>query len=286
MTRTANTDEKLRKTIAYLNGQEAIDDEMKKTLRSYLIELLDKRKDRKDTFIPLGNPGDDESYQERIEYFDTDDVSVLGENLEAKTVFYRFRPVTKNNLFVDMDGTLAHWRSPGEEYTLCGHTRYFHSDDIKEKGYFKELPPNEMVVSAIKNMIKDDNGLDVYILSSVLPVCENPAAFYEKQYWLKKYLPEIPSDRYVFIPNGRSKIDFLNLELTDCNILLDDYTKNLQQFTMGKVKNVGVKILTGINDTHGSWLGDRADGLSSPERIVDDIMNAFIKHVSRFNSNR
>lgn len=271
MTRISYTDEDLRNVIDLLDVHRPFNGDMNEKIKFFLNELLTSREK---SFVPAGIPGEEELYEPEI--IDTDNALELKQNFAFPARMYRFRPTTKNNLFVDMDGTIAHWRRPDEKYVdYKGDVKYFHQEDIYDKGYFYVLPPEQNVVDAVKQLIREDNGLDVYILSAVDK--NSCTALSDKTLWLKEYLPEIPKEKCVFLPCGTKKVDYLNLELTDCNILLDDYTKNLQEFTTGKVNNLGIKILNGINDSHGSWKGDRTSGLQNPEKIVEDIMNTFLR---------
>lgn len=63
----------------------------------------------------------------------------------------------KKRLFVDMDGTLAVWQSAKS------------IEDCFVKGYFKDLPPQDSVLNAVKRFIKaNEENLEVYVLSAVL----------------------------------------------------------------------------------------------------------------------
>jgi 5'(3')-deoxyribonucleotidase len=208
--------------------------------------------------------------------YDTDNGSELAPNFAFPMTHIRFKPKTPINLFVDMDGTLAHWRRPNEEYVLNGETRYFHQDDIYEPGYFEVLPPEENVVRAV-SALASASPFEVYVLSAVEP--RSITAYGDKNIWLNKYLPEIKTDHRIFMPCGTKKVDFLNLENTALNVLLDDYTRNLQEFVAGGAKNVGIKILNGINDTHRSWTGHRVDGAVESMELAKLIVNIYHKEI-------
>ncbi len=136
-------------------------------------------------------------------------------------------------LFIDMDGTLAEWKSTASP------------EELLEKGYFYNLRP----LSSVK-MVKMLAGVfDTYILSAVIP--DSAYAKLDKLAWLEKYLPEIPKDHILFSVDGLSKREYAkNLfgEVTRYDVLLDDYSKNLDDW--GK-SGTPVKFLNGINAKSG-----------------------------------
>lgn len=72
-----------------------------------------------------------------------------------KTIYNGVHITDKQRLFVDMDGTLAEFKTVDTLETLY------------EKDYFINLKPNENVLGAIKQLIAE-NDFDVYILSAYL----------------------------------------------------------------------------------------------------------------------
>ena len=92
-----------------------------------------------------------------------------------KTNYNGVHITDRQRLFVDMDGTLAEFKTVDTLETLY------------EKDYFINLKPNENVLGAIKQLIAD-NDIDVYILSAYLT--DSRYALEEKNAWLDKYLPE------------------------------------------------------------------------------------------------
>ena len=97
----------------------------------------------------------------------------------------------KARLFVDMDGTLAVWKQ-----AAC-------FEDLLQPGYFRDLPPYQTVLDAVKILCNTKPELDVYALSAYMP--ENPYAVHEKNAWLDAYLPEIDSEHRIFVACGGSK---------------------------------------------------------------------------------
>lgn len=143
----------------------------------------------------------------------------------------------KRRFFVDMDGTLAKWNNVDMP------------DILYEEGYFESLEPNNNLVSSIKDLIKE--GEDVYVLSSFLN--DSKYALKEKQKWLDKYIPEIDSNKRIFVEYGKKKTDYIENEIDTTDYLIDDYTKNLIDWK--NAGGTGIKFLNGINHTRKTWQG-------------------------------
>ena len=163
----------------------------------------------------------------------------------------------KTRLFVDMDGTLAVFK-PTKKL-----------EDLYEPGYFRDLEPYTEVVSAIRSLIKENEYIDVYILSAYLS--DSEFALEEKNAWLDKYLPEVDTDHRVFCHCGTDKKEAVPGGVLSTDRLLDDYTKNLKDWAP---PGIGIKLINGINDTHKSWRGDRISRFQPPEDIVTCIASS------------
>ena len=144
----------------------------------------------------------------------------------------------KVRYFIDMDGTVA---------------KFFDDVDYKKKmfnkGYFENLKPYEKMVAFVRELVQ--RGKDVYILTKCLRTdyCVN-----EKITWLKKYIPEITTDKMIMMTDNKGKgkkiIELgLNSEL---NILIDDYDKNLTEWEKNVPNGVAVKVINGLNGTDGN----------------------------------
>ena len=151
------------------------------------------------------------------------------------------------NLFVDMDGTIA---------------KFYHNkkclEKMYEENYFAKLPPYA-IAKQINDFAKKDTCVEVYILSACVnsPYCES-----EKVAWLMKNMPNIKPQNYLFTKVGESKlvkaISCIGDEnANNINVLLDDYTKNLEDWeeNEGEVISIGIKFLNGMNDTTKTWQG-------------------------------
>lgn len=156
-------------------------------------------------------------------------------------------------LFVDMDGTLAHFIAVEKFETLY------------EEGYYAQLPAHNNLVAAIKR-INSNPDIDVYILSAVLE--NSKYAEKEKREWLQRYLPDLKPEQIIFTPCGQSKTSFI-ADLSKSDTLLDDYTVNLNDWT--EHGGSGIKFVNRINSKHGRWKGFRIYHWADPLNTVSNI---------------
>lgn len=134
-------------------------------------------------------------------------------------------------IFVDMDGTIV------QTYPdTC--QRY------RTPGYFRDLPPYESALDAVRLLIK--SGIDVYIISTVYTM----NAFPEKDAWLDRHLPELPMRKRIYVPENTPKATYVPGGVHKDDILFDDYTYNLLEWP-----GIGIKAANGINGNKGQWRG-------------------------------
>lgn len=91
----------------------------------------------------------------------------------------------KARLFVDMDGTLAVWKQ-----AAC-------FEDLLQPGYFRDLPPYQTVLDAVKILCTTKPELDVYALSAYIP---------ENQYAVSERMPGLTLIFQKLIPNTASSL--------------------------------------------------------------------------------
>lgn len=159
----------------------------------------------------------------------------------------------KQRLFVDMDGTLAVFNQVD---TL---------EKLYEPGYFASLSPHTNVIEAVRQLQQKDD-IEVYILSAVLS--DSKYALQEKNEWLDKYLPGTDEEHRIFVPFGEIKGNYVPNGIRESDILLDDYTINLKSW---EPPARGLKLLNGINGTHGTWTGGKIAFNNSSEELVNKI---------------
>ncbi len=158
----------------------------------------------------------------------------------------------KHKLFVDFDGTLAEFR------------RSAGPDTYSRKGYSRELRPFENVIKAIKNLSKMQM-FDVYLCSAVLPY---DYVVDDKNWWLDKYLPEIPKENRLYVKYGESKIDCVkSVGVSTGDVFLDDYNPNLTDIASINVVEP-VKLVNDINDNSHEWRGAKVHFDTDAEEIM------------------
>lgn len=167
----------------------------------------------------------------------------------------------KIRIFVDMDGTIARF-----------HDENLYLERMFEKGFFRDLKPFENAVSAIKELVKD-NTSEIFILSATVNSC----SLEEKQEWIDRYLPEIDKEHRIFTSLNVPKSEAIGHRLTDKDILIDDYNKNLLEWQ--KAGGTSVKAKNNINHKglHGElWKGDLIDITDTAESIVERMTKIIV----------
>ena len=179
--------------------------------------------------------------------------------------------IDKIRIFVDMDGTLARF-----------HDENLYLERMFEKGFFRDLKPFENVVSAIKELVKD-NTSEIFILSATVNSC----SLEEKQEWLDRYLPEIDKEHRIFTSLNVPKSEAIGHRLTDKDILVDHYNKNLLEWQ--KAGGTSVKAKNNINHKglHGElWKGDLIDITDTAESIVERMTKIIVSREKGIEENR
>lgn len=159
----------------------------------------------------------------------------------------------KGRVFFDLDGT-------GAAFNICAKM-----EDLYKKSYFFNLAPLSSVTT-IRTMAKS-RPEKVYILSSFLE--DSMYAYAEKIAWVRKHIPELPESHIILVPSGMSKRDYVKFyfgEVSESDILVDDYTKNLRDW---EEEGTSVKFYNGINGKKGSKHENSISESDNP------IMNAF-----------
>ncbi len=165
-------------------------------------------------------------------------------------------------IFFDFDGTLAEFRKDAGP------------DEWAAPGYARKLRRiSSSLLCAIDKLARtcDLRGekIELYLLSAVVSM---DYAVEDKKWWIRHEQVPIPEENMIFVQYGQSKAQVIRdrgIEINEGDLFIDDYTKNLED--MCELMTC-VKMLNGINDTHGSWDGSRISAFSSAKTIVNDLM--------------
>lgn len=165
----------------------------------------------------------------------------------------------QKSLFVDIDGTLAEWKSASTY------------EDLLTEGYFRNLRPHEEVVEAIN--LLNESGLNVYILSAYLS--DSQYAVSDKKDWIRQYLPGVSEGHILLCPTGSTKSEVAAEALgvgkiSEDAVLLDDYSENLHEWACAG--GFAIKLLNGINARKGTWKGATVSRYEEPNEIAMKII--------------
>lgn len=142
-------------------------------------------------------------------------------------------------LFLDLDGTLA-------KFNVRNALERFD----KEEGFFTNL--NAYVgIEKINELAKENN---LFIISA----SPNEQADQDKLKWINKYLTNIAKENIILCRIGENKAkvieNVLSIKINEECFLLDDYTKNLNDWELNG--GIGIKRLTSVADnSRGLWKG-------------------------------
>ncbi len=155
-------------------------------------------------------------------------------------------------LFIDLDGTVA-------KFNVRNALERFD----KEKGFFAKLGAY-VGIEIVNELAKNNN---IYVISA----SPNEQADKDKMTWLEKYLPNISKENITFCRLGQNKAkiieDKYSIKIDSNCLLLDDYTKNLNEWESFGGK--GIKRLTTIADNSRKlWKGLQIKHLKELASIV------------------
>lgn len=144
-----------------------------------------------------------------------------------------------NKIFLDLDGTLA-------RFNVRNALKRFDN----EVGFFANLLAYKGI--EVVNELATTN--QIYIISA----SPNEQADKDKQLWLNKYLPNVRQENITLCRLGQNKAEIIqnkyNITINEQCYLLDDYTKNLNEWE--SFGGIGIKRLTQVSDNSRKlWKG-------------------------------
>ena len=162
------------------------------------------------------------------------------------------------HVIFDMDGTLAEWREVKDP------SEYF------KKGFFITLKENVGGICKYADTLSKcaDGEYKVFVLSAYNP---GSSAYEEKQKWCDEHTPHIPREQRLFVPYGTNKAEFYKEmlkkeELTPEDVLVDDYSVNLQDWTTAG--GSAIKWLNPFNGKTGTFKGFRTDSVFELSQFI------------------
>ena len=163
-------------------------------------------------------------------------------------------------LFLDLDGTLAKFNSKRNALKRFDN----------EIGFFANLKPYKYI--EFVNQLATSENVNVYVISAT----PNEQADKDKLVWIRKYLNNIKEENICFsrLNENKAKVikDKLNITIDNECILLDDYTKNLIEWT--NLNGIGIKRITSKADNSTKkWQGLCLKDLRQLSSLLMSIAN-------------
>ena len=155
-------------------------------------------------------------------------------------------------IFLDLDGTLAKFNVPNALERFD-----------KEEGFFKNLGAYKGI-EVVNELAKEK---ELFIISA----SPNEQADKDKMIWINKYLPNISKANITICRIGENKAQIIqdkyNITINEECYLLDDYTKNLNEWESFGGK--GIKRLTIVSDNSTKkWKGLTLKDLQELTNII------------------
>lgn len=132
--------------------------------------------------------------------------------------------MAEKRLFIDMDGTLAHFTD-----AVLDEDGQVQIRKMYEPDFFKKLEPFYNIIEGIKLLMNKMPDVDVFILSAAQPG-DPPGFIKQKHSWIDKFLPEIDYEHRIFSDPKYEKSNYIPNGIQKNDYLLDDFNKNLEEF--------------------------------------------------------
>ena len=145
----------------------------------------------------------------------------------------------------------------------------------KNEHYFRNLQPDRKALEFVDKLHERCRytGDEIFILTSIaMSGAIFNEHFHDKIMWLHKWLPYIDIDHILIsVTSKRDVVEYIhNHNLTKNDILIDDYNKNLIDWT--KAGGTAIKYCNGINNPE-SFTGTKLFQSDSIENMFNTINN-------------
>lgn len=161
-------------------------------------------------------------------------------------------------IYFDMDGVLAEWNWAKSDEHPDGVTM----EEVFSPGYFRGLKPIDEYIELANTL--HSKGADVRILSKSCFM-----AIKEKWEWLQENLPFIKKEHVYFVPLDEEKTGFVP-EISDYDVLIDDYNPNLENWT-----GIPIKAITDKNTINPrfKWIEQDSPVFKKTDIIAYEMLN-------------
>lgn len=183
------------------------------------IEVCIKRLENRSRKVPI-----EEIYKKNQKL-----ISCMNKYIELSDEFIRIPYFTNKYIMLDMDGTIASYNKA--KFDIHGNI------DFVNSCIFKNSKPVKHVIDYIKNTCEQKN---TYIITA----CPNSISWNEKNEWLNRYLPWIPTENRYWVGNKNYKHVFIE-QLCLKNkwdpkdvTLIDDYHD-----TLSVASSIGINVI-------------------------------------------
>lgn len=168
----------------------------------------------------------------------------------------------KPSVYFDIDGVLG--------YFYADARGLVYPDEVLDPKihYFRSIAPHEFMVALAEKLT--EQGFDVCVISAA-----DNNTIRDKYEWLQEFCPFIKDDNIFFCPLGADKSDFVKGN-ADISILIDDFSKNLEQW-----KGIPVKAINSINSIDSDKVCINAHLAEIDDSYWDGTMSSAIGSIAQ-----
>ena len=168
----------------------------------------------------------------------------------------------KPSIYFDIDGVLG--------YFYPDARGLIYPDEVLDPKihYFRTIAPHDFVVALARELT--ERGHDVCVISAA-----DKNTIRDKYEWLQEHCPFIKDENIFFCPLGADKSRFVK-DNASISILIDDFTKNLEQW-----KGTPVKAINSINSVDNDKFCINAHLAEVDDSYWDGIMQSALDSLSK-----